>query len=70
MTILEIYSAILDIAQEKKYSDVHINTGSFPILRDSSGDIVTVKTLTIQDAEIQLKILSNQEVLEIIKHVL
>jgi hypothetical protein len=36
MTILEIYSAILDIAEEKKYSDVHMNTGSYPILRDLS----------------------------------
>lgn len=70
MTILEIYSAILDIAEEKKYSDVHINTGSHPMLRDLSGDIISIKKITVNNQKIDTPILSNDNVLEIILHVL
>ncbi|MCD5375154.1 PilT/PilU family type 4a pilus ATPase [Candidatus Gracilibacteria bacterium] len=70
MTILDIYSAILNIAEEKKYSDVHMNTGNFPILRDSSGDIISVEKLNLNGEELQLQILTDEDVLEVIKHVL
>jgi twitching motility protein PilT len=70
MTILEIYWAVLDIALTKKYSDVHMNTGSFPILRDSSGDIISISTVTIDNEEVNLSILSDNDVLQIIQHVL
>jgi Tfp pilus assembly pilus retraction ATPase PilT len=42
MNILDIFSAILSIAEAKKYSDVHINTGNLPIIRDANGDIIEV----------------------------
>lgn len=70
MTILDIYWAVLDIAHEKKYSDVHMNTGSYPILRDASGDIISITKLNIDNKEIELNVLTNNDVLEIIQHVL
>jgi twitching motility protein PilT len=70
MTILEIYAAVLDIALQKKYSDIHMNTGSYPILRDLSGDIISVSKLSINDEEISLEKLTNDDVLVVIKHIL
>lgn len=70
MTILEIFSAVLDIAQAKKYSDVHINTGNFPILRDASWDIIEVKELQIGGEIISTYPLSNENVLELSLHIL
>lgn len=70
MNILEIYSAILSIAENKKYSDVHINTWNYPIVRDSTGDIVSITTLSTQNGDIQLSKLSNEDVLELSLHIL
>lgn len=70
MRILDIYSAVLDIAHQKKYSDIHINTGNYPIIRDSSWDIISVTSLNINWENITLSKLSNEDVLEIIDHVL
>lgn len=70
MTILEIFSAILSIAESKKYSDVHINTGSLPVIRDASWDIIEVWVIHTNSWDIQLQKLSNQDVLAISHHIL
>jgi len=70
MQILEIFSAVLSIAEAKKYSDVHINTWNFPIIMDSSWDIIEVKSFNTNSWEVSLEQLTNEEILEIILHIL
>jgi len=70
MEILEIFSAVLDIAQQKRYSDIHINTWSYPIIRDSSGDIIEVSELSINWEAVEVQLLSNEDVISIIKNIL
>lgn len=70
MTIIEIFSAIIDIATQKKYSDIHLNTWSFPIIRDGSGDIIEVSQLSVSGEQVEIPKLTNDQVLEVIKHIL
>lgn len=41
----ELFYSILEKASEKKYSDIHLNTGSFPIIRNNSGDIEEIQEI-------------------------
>lgn len=70
MNILEIFSAILSIAEAKRYSDVHMNTGNFPIIRDNSGDIVELKLLHTATWEIEIQKLSQEDVIWISQFIL
>lgn len=70
MNILEIFSAVLAIAENKKYSDIHINSGCYPIIRDNSGDIVEISFFNTPSWEMKLEKLTNQQVLEIIIFIL
>ena len=71
MDILSHFSQLLDFAESKKYSDVHINTGYFPIVRNNSGDIIMMTELEWSDWEIlKLWEISWDNAEEILKHVL
>ncbi len=70
MNILDIFSAILSIAEAKKYSDVHINTGNLPIIRDANGDIIEVWVIRSNSWDIQVQALSNIDVTTVIQHIL
>lgn len=70
MNILEIFSAILSIAEAKKYSDVHINTWSLPIIRDTSWDIIEVWVIHTNSWDIEVQTLTNEDVATIIEHIL
>lgn len=70
MEILEVFSAVLDIATQKKYSDVHLNTGSYPIIRDASWDIIEVSQMQTSQWSIEINILSNEDIKTVIKHIL
>ena len=70
MEILEIFSAVLDIAHQKKYSDVHLNTGSYPIIRDASWDIIEVSELQKNGTAIPLEKLSEKDIEIIIETIL
>jgi len=70
MTIIELFSAIQAIAEKNKYSDIHLNTGNYPIVRDSNWDIIEIKTITTQQWETEINILSASDVKEIIQHIL
>jgi len=63
----EIFLHILDLAYTKKYSDVHLNTGSLPIIRDNSGNIQFLKELKNADGTtIPLSELSKNQIEDII----
>jgi len=70
MNILEIYSAILSLAENKKYSDIHINTWSYPKIRDTSGNIIELKLIRLESGDISIPEFSSDHVLEIILHIL
>ena len=70
MSILEIFSALQELAEKHNYSDIHLNTGNYPIVRDNNWDIKEVKTITNVDWEIDISILGQIDVIEIIKHIL
>lgn len=72
MDILQIFSYVLDVASREKYSDVHLCTHAFPIIRDSSGDIVEITTMRQEWSEEEVKIhkLEKHDITEIIKHIL
>ncbi len=70
MELLDIFWAILDIATQKKYSDIHLNTGSYPIIRDPSGDIIEISEIAIWWSITPLPVLNDDAVLCIIRHIL
>lgn len=70
MDIIQIFSAVLEIAHKKQYSDVHINTWSLPVIRDSSGDIIEISEIIINEDKVQLTPLTDEQVLNIIAHIL
>lgn len=70
MNILDIFSAILSIAESKKYSDIHINTGNLPIIRDANGDIIEISMIQSENGNIEVQKIPNQDVIHIIEHIL
>lgn len=70
MEILEVFSSVIDIALSKKYSDIHMNSWSYPVIRDASGDIIEVSQIVKNWENIELSILTDEDVLLIIKSVL
>lgn len=70
MNIIEVFSAIIDIATEKRYSDIHMNTGSYPIIRDGSGDIIEISTLKVWESEVSIEPMTNEQVLSVTQHIL
>jgi len=70
MTILEIFSALQELAEKHAYSDIHLNTGSYPIVRNNTWDITEVKTIVNLDWEVDINILAQIDVIEVIKHIL
>jgi len=70
MNILEIFSHVLDIASKKQYSDVHLCTGAYPVVRDTGWDILEISEITVSKKNISLKKLKKEEVLEIIQNIL
>lgn len=70
MENLSIFSHILDLATKQGYSDVHLCTGSFPIVRDTGWDIVEVKEIKQDKEPLILHRLEKKDIIEIIGHIL
>lgn len=70
METIEIFSKILDVATSKKYSDVHLCSWSYPIIRDNSWDILEISKIQSETWEIELERLDKKQVIEIINHIL
>lgn len=66
---LEIYfSALLQYAEKIQAPDIHISSGSYPLLRDISGDIITLSEIQVSPEEkINFNILSSSDVENIIR---
>ncbi len=67
MEIQEIFIAILDLASEKKYSDIHLNTASVPIIRNNSGHIEPVKHIPQREEKYILSPLSRTQISKVIE---
>ncbi len=63
MNSREILDIILSLAIDKWYSDIHLNSNHYPIIRDEMWDIVKVDSVW----EREIPILSKENLLEIIK---
>jgi Tfp pilus assembly pilus retraction ATPase PilT len=44
MTAQELLSQIFLISSEKNYPDIHLNTGSKPLVRDTNGNIIVLNS--------------------------
>jgi len=67
MTIQEIFYSILNIASEKKYSDIHLNTSSVPTIRNNSGYIEQINELWQGEWAIKTSELTRNDIEEIMK---
>lgn len=65
-----LFRIILDYASSKQYSDIHFSTGSYPIIRDASGEIESVESLKINEELKTFPELSKEQVIEIIREIL
>jgi len=70
MDIKELFDFILTLAHRKQYSDIHLNTWSYPILRDSSGDLIEIKSFQKNSENIENDILKNDEINELLPLIL
>ena len=70
MSILEIFEIVLDIAHKKQYSDIHLNTWSYPIIRDNGGDIIEVSNIQKNWENIEIQMLTKKDIEEICRLVL
>ncbi len=71
MDILQTFSLLLDYAEKQEYSDVHIHTWHFPLIRNNSWDIITLQEVPSEnDEDIILSQMEESHVIEIIKHLL
>lgn len=70
MNTLEVFEIILNIAYQKKYSDIHLNTWSHPIIRDNGGDVIEISQIQRNWETIALQVLTKQDMAEIWKLVL
>jgi len=70
METLEIFTQVLNIAIKKQFSDVHLCSWSYPIVRDNSGDILEISKIPWETWEIMLERLENKQVIELINHIL
>jgi len=70
MNSIEIFTHILEKTISEGYSDIHIVTESFPIIRNNSWDITQVESLMLWDTSVALRELDKKEVMEIIHHIL
>lgn len=70
MSIQEIFYTILDITQSKWYSDIHLNTGYYPTVRNNSGEIVQITQFQNTQETIELSILSESDIHSIIDFML
>ena len=76
MNTKEIFTHILNLASEKKYPDIHFNTGYFPIIRNTWWEIIEISEISIptenQDEPqvISLEKLTNTDLEEIIIFIL
>lgn len=61
----DLFYAILEKASEKKYSDIHLNTGSLPIIRNNSGHIEEIKELQVGEETITTRVLTLEDIQEI-----
>lgn len=77
MNIQELFIHILNLAENKNYPDIHFNTGYYPIIRNTSWDIIEVSEIHTpsqdqgkEDELIRLNKLSHTNLEDIIEHIL
>ncbi len=70
MNTQELFFAILDIVYSQGYSDIHLNTWSFPIVRDNSWEIIRIKSVSRWEENIKLNTLNESEIREIIWYII
>lgn len=70
MDIQEILHIIFKIVYQKKYSDIHFSTGSYPVIRDNGGEIIEVSEFKKNDNIIHIDILNHNNISEILEIVL
>ncbi len=70
MDIQSVFIAVLEIASQKKYSDIHINTGSLPVIRNTSWHIESISQIKVWDKEYKTAPLTMIQVTSIIKYIL
>ncbi len=61
MEILQIFSGILSLCEQKRYSDIHLSTGYFPMIRNTSGDIEEIQELPVGELLEKITPLSEED---------
>ncbi|MCP4523097.1 MAG: PilT/PilU family type 4a pilus ATPase [Candidatus Gracilibacteria bacterium] len=69
MNSKELLKTLLQYCSEKKYPDIHLNSGFFPKVRNENGHIDDLKTITIQDKEYSFDSLDKSIIGEIITEI-
>jgi len=62
MDMKDIFELLLHYAKSHTYSDIHLNTNSYPIVRDKSGEITKVQELLHWEEQIQLRVLTSEDI--------
>lgn len=65
MNVQDIFYAILDIASQKKYSDIHLNSKSLPTIRNNSGYIESISQIETWESPTMLEAFSSEDIHEI-----
>ena len=70
MEILDIFWGILHLCEQKGYSDIHLSTGYFPIIRNTSWEIQQVQEFYVGEDLVTLNIFQTQDIDAILMHIL
>ena len=70
MEILSVFHEILLLCERKKYSDIHLTTKHYPVVRNNSGEIEEIQRLELSDQVLEISPFSEADMDAILMHIL
>jgi len=70
MKIIDVFKHIVELTIKEGYSDIHIVSESFPVIRNNSWDITKVSTVWVWENSLEIEPFHKKDVMEIIKFIL
>lgn len=71
MEIENIFQELIRYCSRQKYPDIHLSSGSYPLIRNRNGDIETLSEITAENGEtVELSPLPASEIEHIARYIL
>lgn len=70
MEILSVFHEILFLCERKKYSDIHLTTKHYPVVRNNSGEIEEIQRLELSDQVLEISPFNEADMDAILMHIL